>query len=61
MIVLRIRQYTPILDKSTLDTYDTIAIATAPHEDINKFSGLWCVLPLGITSNTENLEDCLMI
>ncbi|MHC0064292.1 hypothetical protein ACWATR_15565 [Nostoc sp. UIC 10890] len=50
-----------ILGKSTLDTYDTIAIATAPHEDINKFSALWCVLPLAINLNTENPEDCLII
>ncbi|MEH2042339.1 hypothetical protein [Nostoc sp.] len=42
-------------------TYDTIAIATALHEDINKFSDLWCVLPTAITSNTENPADYLMI
>ncbi|MEH2206278.1 MAG: hypothetical protein V7K53_19725 [Nostoc sp.] len=41
-----------ILCKSTLDTYDTIAIATALHEDINKFSALWCVFPTPIASNT---------
>jgi hypothetical protein len=50
-----------ILGKSTLDTYDTIAIATASHEDINKFSAIWCVFPIAILSNTENSEDGLMI
>ncbi|MDZ8136338.1 MAG: hypothetical protein RM049_13685 [Nostoc sp. DedQUE04] len=50
-----------LLGKSTLDTYKTIAIATALHEDINKFSALCCVLPTAITSNTENPADYLMI
>ncbi|WP_375475076.1 hypothetical protein [uncultured Nostoc sp.] len=50
-----------ILGKSTLDTYDTIAIATALHEDINKFSSFWCVLPTAIASNIENPANYLMI
>ncbi|MDZ7967010.1 MAG: hypothetical protein RM368_18890 [Nostoc sp. DedSLP03] len=50
-----------LLGKSTLDTYKTIAIATALHEDINKFSAFWCVLSTAITSNTENPADYLMI
>ncbi len=58
---MRTRQYSLILGKSSLDTSDTIAIATAVHEDINKFTARWCPLPVGITSNKENPEDCLMI
>ncbi|MEH2169786.1 MAG: hypothetical protein V7K41_24685 [Nostoc sp.] len=49
------------MGKSTLDTYDTIAIATALHEDINKFSAFWCVVPTAITSNIENPANYLMI
>ncbi|MCC5597989.1 hypothetical protein [Nostoc favosum] len=36
-----------------MDTSDTIAIATAVHEDINKFAARWCPLPVGITSKKE--------
>ncbi|MBN3951157.1 MAG: hypothetical protein HWQ38_33685 [Nostoc sp. NMS7] len=51
--MLRTDQYSPILGQSTLDTYDTIAIATALHEDINKFLARWCLFPVNITSNRE--------
>ncbi|MEH1833343.1 MAG: hypothetical protein V7L29_15020 [Nostoc sp.] len=44
-----------------MDTYNTIAIATGVHEDINKFAARWCVLPVAITSNKENPQDWLMI
>ncbi|MGF1934559.1 MAG: hypothetical protein RM347_009175 [Nostoc sp. ChiQUE02] len=50
-----------IFSKSTLDIYDTIAIATTLHEDINKFSARWCVLPTAITWNTEKPESWLII